>query len=284
MSADPVSDKVVLITGGARGIGLAIAESAYQRGASLVLVDLDPGIVDESARTLGDRAIGIGADVTDLEQMEAAFATAVERFGRVDVVVANAGIAPGINPVNGISTADWERVLEVNLFGVWRTVRAGMDEVVKNSGQFVLVSSSYAFMNGTLNAAYASAKCGVEALGRSLRTELRPLGASASVAYFGWITTDMVTSAFTDPIVNRMRKLAPGFMTRQIRVEKAAEAVIDGIERRDPRIVVPFEYRVFLYLRGILGPLMDRRFASDPRVAAIVRDAERLTLERLERE
>jgi len=274
MSADPVSDKVVLITGGARGIGLAIAESAYQRGASLVLVDLDPGIVEESARTLGDRAIGIGADVTDLEQMEAAFATAVERFGRVDVVIANAGIAPGINPVNGISTADWERVLEVNLFGVWRTVRAGMDEVVRNGGQFVLVSSSYAFMNGTLNAAYASAKCGVEALGRSLRTELRPLGASATVAYFGWITTDMVTDAFADPIVDGMRKTAPKFMTRQIPAKVAGEKVVDGIEARDPTVIVPFEYKVSFYIRGILGPLMDRRFETDPQVARLVRDAE----------
>lgn len=274
MSAFPVGGKVILVTGGARGIGLAIAESAYARGASLVLIDLDPDVVAESARTLGDRAIGIGADVTDLGQMEAAFQAAVERFGRVDVVVANAGIAPGVNPVNGIPDEDWERVLEVNLFGVWRTVRAGMDEVVRNGGQFVLVSSSYAFMNGTLNAAYASAKCGVEALGRSLRTELLPLGASASVAYFGWITTDMVTDAFADPIVDGMRKTAPKFMTRQIPARVAGEKVVDGIEARDPAVIVPFEYKVAFYMRGLLGPLMDRRFETDPQVARLVRDAE----------
>jgi NAD(P)-dependent dehydrogenase (short-subunit alcohol dehydrogenase family) len=268
-----LNGKVVLVTGGARGIGLAVGEAACRRGASVVLVDLDPAIAAESAEVLGDCAIGIGADVTDPDRIERAVEEAVERFGRVDVVVANAGIAPGVNPVSGVPTEDWERVLEVNLFGVWRTVRAGMDEVVKNGGQFVLVSSSYAYMNGVLNAAYASAKSGVEALGRSLRTELVPLGASATVAYFGWITTDMVTTAFSDPIVDGMRKTVPRFMTRQIPVGVAGEKVVEGIERRDPRVIVPFEYKVAFALRGLLGPLADRAMASDPRIAALVREA-----------
>ena len=269
-----MNDKVVLITGGARGIGFAVAKAAYRRGAFLVLIDLDPDVVAESATVLGERAIGIGADVTDLAQMEAAFAEAVERFGRVDVVIANAGIAPGINAIRGYADDEWERVLEVNLFGVWRTVRAGMDQVVRNGGQFLVVSSSYAFMNGTLNAAYASAKCGVEALGRSLRAELTPLGASAGVAYFGWITTDMVTDAFSDPIVDGMRKTAPKFMTRQIPAEVAGEKVVDGLEDRAARVIVPFEYKASFFVRGLLGPLMDRRFDTDPRVARLVRDAE----------
>ena len=279
-----LNGKVVLVTGGARGIGFAVAQAAYSRGASVALIDLDESIAVESAGTIGERSIGIGANVADREQIESAFARTVDRFGRVDVVIANAGIAPETTSTLAIPADEWERVLEVNLLGVWRTVRAGMDQVVDNGGQFVLVSSSYAFMNGVVNSSYATAKAGVEALGRSIRSELMPLGASASVAYFGWITTEMVTTAFTDPIVNRMRKLAPSFMTRQIRVSKAGEAVIDGIEKREARIVVPFEYRIFLHLRGLLGPLMDFRFERDPRVAAIVRDAERSTAERLSRD
>jgi len=269
-----VNGRVVLITGGARGIGFSIAEAAYRRGASMVLIDLDEAVVSESASILGERAIGIGADVTDLSQMERAFARAVEHFGRVDVVIANAGIAPEVSSVNGIPDEDWERVLAVNLYGVWRTVRAGMDQIVANGGQFVLVSSSYAYMNGTLNAAYATAKSGVEALGRSLRTELIPLGASATVAYFGWVTTEMVTGAFSDPIVDGMRKTAPKFMTRQIPAKVAGEKVVDGIESREARVIVPFEYKAAFFLRGLLGPLMDRRFETDPQVARLVRDAE----------
>ncbi|MDQ2700961.1 MAG: SDR family NAD(P)-dependent oxidoreductase [Actinomycetota bacterium] len=276
-----LNGKVVLVTGGARGIGLAVAQAAYGRGASVALVDLDESIAAESAGTIGDRTIGIGANVADREQIEAAFTRTIERFGKVDVVIANAGIAPETTSTLAIPADEWERVLEVNLLGVWRTVRAGMEQVITNQGQFVLVSSSYAFMNGVVNSSYATAKAGVEAFGRSLRIELTAHGASATVAYFGWITTDMVTTAFSDPIVSRMRKLAPAFLTRQIRASKAGEAVIDGIERRDPRIVVPFEYKVFLYLRGLAGPFMDWRFQRDPRVAAIVRDAERLTEERV---
>jgi len=170
----------------------------------------------------------------------------------------------------------------VNLYGVWRTVRAGMPEVVANGGQFVLVSSSYAYMNGVVNSAYATAKAGVEALGRSLRPELIPLGASATVCYFGFITTDMVTDAFKDPIVDRMRKVAPRFLTRQIPAAKVGEAVVEGIVRRAPRVIVPWEYRVLFYLRGLLGPLMDRRFETDSRLEGIMRQAEQLTQERRE--
>lgn len=274
MSYD-LTGKVVLVTGAARGIGLAVSQEAHGRGASVVLIDLDPTLASESAAVVGDRAIGLGADVSDLDDITAAFGKAVEQFGRIDVVVANAGIAPKSPRSTAAASVDeWERVVEVNLLGVWRTVRAGMEQVIENQGQFVLVSSSYAFMNGVLNSSYAVSKAGVESFGRALRTELSAHGASATVAYFGWITTDMVTHAFTDPLVNRMRGLAPSFLTRQIPVAKAGEAVVDAIERRDARVVVPFEYKVFLYLRGLAGPFMDKRFERDPRVAEIVRDAE----------
>ncbi len=281
--ADAVYDlegRVVLVTGGARGIGLAIANSAAARGAKIVLVNLDEDVAAETATTINGDAMGYGADVSDRTKIEAAFARAIDHFGRIDVVVANAGVAPPVTTAIGIDPEDWERVVRVNLYGVWHTVRAGMSEVVANQGQFVLVSSSYAFMNGALNSSYATAKAGVEALGRSLRPELIPLGASATVCYFGWITTRMVTGAFSEPIATRMRKLAPRFMTRQIPVARAGEAVVEGIETRAPRVIVPAEYAVFFWLRGILGPLMDRRFATDERLAGIVHDAEQPTRER----
>ena len=109
-----------------------------------------------------------------------------------------------------------------------------------------------------------------------------PLGASATVCYFGFITTEMVTGAFTDPIVNRMRKLAPRFMTRQIPVTKVGEAVVQGMETRAPRVIVPKEYAAFFWLRGLLGPLMDRHFENDERLVGIVHDAEALSRERRE--
>jgi len=272
-------DKVVLVTGGARGIGLAIANSAASRGAKVAVIDLDEDVAAETATTINGDAMGYGADVSDRTDLEKAFRRVIGHYGRIDVVVANAGIAPKVTTANAIDPELWERVVQVNLYGVWHTVRAGMSEVVANQGQFVLVSSSYAFMNGAMNTSYATAKAGVEALGRSLRPELMPLGASATVCYFGWITTEMVTGAFADPIVTRMRKLAPRFLTRQIPVSKAGEAVVKGIEERAPRVIVPAEYAAFFWMRGVLGPLMDRRFATDERVAGIVHDAEQLNRE-----
>ena len=273
--------KVVFITGGARGIGFETGRMAYGRGASVALVDLDAGQAEDAAARLGPRAIGIAADVTDRESIEAAVARAKDKFGRVDVVVANAGIATLVTTMRAIPAEDWERVLEVNLFGVWRTVRAGMDEVVRNGGQFVLVSSSYAFANGMLNSAYAAAKSGVEAMGRALRAELGPLGASATVAYFGWIKTEMVRSAFEDANADRLRKeVSPPILMRQVPVSQAGRAIIRAIESRSPRAIAPWEWNLLFFARGLFSPLMDRQLESDPTAGEIVLAAEAAELDR----
>ena len=270
-----LADRVFFITGAAQGIGLEVARMAHARGAAVVLTDVEGSGVERAAELVGPRTLGLVADVRDLGQIEAAFDAAVERFGRVDVVVANAGIAPEITTVRSADPEDWERVVDVNLFGVWRTVQAGLPQVLANRGQFVLVSSSYAFMNGVLNSPYATAKAGVEALGRALRAELLPRGASATVAYFGWIRTELVRKAFDDPIVDRMRHEAvPSLLTRRIPVRRAGRAIINGVENRSPRVIAPFEWRLLFLLRGALGPFTDLGFERDPQVAEIVRAAE----------
>ena len=270
-----LADRVFFITGAAQGIGLEVARMAHARGAAVVLTDVEGSGVERAAELVGPRTLGLVADVRDLGQIEAAFDAAVERFGRVDVVVANAGIAPEITTVRSADPEDWERVVDVNLFGVWRTVQAGLPQVLANRGQFVLVSSSYAFMNGVLNSPYATAKAGVEALGRALRAELMPRGASATVAYFGWIRTELVRKAFDDPIVDRMRHEAvPSLLTRRIPVRRAGRAIINGVENRSPRVIAPFEWRLLFLLRGALGPFTDLGFERDPQVAEIVRAAE----------
>ena len=106
----------------------------------------------EAAERIGARAIGIGADVTDQGAMMAAVAEVVEKLGGLDVAVANAGIAQKqFATVRGISGEEWERVFEVDLLGVWRTVRAALPQIVERRGQMVVVSSVYAFANGMGN-------------------------------------------------------------------------------------------------------------------------------------
>ena len=271
MSRYDLAGKVVLITGGARGIGFETARIAYRRGASVALVDLDTAMAEEAAEKIGERAIGIGANVTDAEEIETAVNWAAERFGKVDVVIANAGVTPPKTTTRAISTEDWERVVEVNVMGVWRTVRAGLPHVVANQGQMVLIASSYAHVNGTLNSSYAVSKASVEALGRALRVELAAHGASATVAYFGYVKTGLISEVFDNDLADEFRKeIAPDFLTRQITVDKAAGALVDGIEKRAARVIEPWIWRPIFYLRGLIGPLSDKRLDEDPKVGEFI--------------
>jgi NAD(P)-dependent dehydrogenase (short-subunit alcohol dehydrogenase family) len=274
----PVFDlngKVALVTGAGRGIGFECARQMHMRGASVAVVDLDPEQAGEAAERIGPRAIGIGADVTDSGAIMRAVSETVERFDGLDVAVANAGIAqPNVATVRGIGTEEWERVFEVDMLGVWRTVRAALPQIVEHRGHIVVTSSAYAFVNGVLNSPYAVAKSGVEALGRSLRAELTPLGASAGVAYFGWVDTKLVQDAFERRHSNRMQENLPDRLSRRIEPDEAAAAVVRGIEERAPRTFAPKWWRYVSALRGILNPLLDRRFERDRTMTETIREVE----------
>jgi NAD(P)-dependent dehydrogenase (short-subunit alcohol dehydrogenase family) len=269
-----LNGKVALVTGAGRGIGYETARQLYMRGASVAVVDIDAGEAHEAAERIGERAIGVATDVADHTAVMGAVAETVERFGGLDVVVANAGIAQKkMATVRGIGTEEWERVFEVDMLGVWRTVRAALPQIVERKGHIVVTSSVYAFVNGVLNSPYAVAKSGVESLGRSLRAELMPLGASASVAYFGWVDTKLVQDAFANN-GDRMQENLPKFLSKRIQPSEAGAAVVRGIEERAPRIFAPKWWRYISALRGIINPLLDRRFENDAAMTATIREVE----------
>jgi NAD(P)-dependent dehydrogenase (short-subunit alcohol dehydrogenase family) len=273
MPAFDLNGKVALVTGAARGIGFETARQMHLRGASVAVLDLDAAEAGEAAERIGPRAIGVGADVTDMGAMQAAVAEAVEQLGGLDVAVANAGIAQrNFASVRAISGEEWERVFEVDLLGVWRTARAALPQIVERRGQMVVVSSVYAFANGFGNSPYAVAKAGVESLGRALRIELAPHGASATVAYFGWVDTKLVQDAFAQPDADRVRDLSPDFLLKRITPDEAAAGLVRGIEERAPRVFVPKWWRYVSALRGIVNPLLDRRMEKDAKTAALIRD------------
>jgi NAD(P)-dependent dehydrogenase (short-subunit alcohol dehydrogenase family) len=203
----------------------------------------------------------------------------VERFGGLDVVVANAGVAPPPRPMTVVDSDAYERVIEIDLLGVWRTVRPALPQIVQRRGHAVVVASVYAFLNGAMATPYAISKAGVEQLGRALRAELAIHGASASVAYFGFIDTAMVRDAFEDPVARRIEDALPGFMVRRLAPSVAGEAIVDGIERRVPRIIRPRWWRIGSVLRGVLNPLADARMERDQRLLDALRDGERLAKE-----
>jgi NAD(P)-dependent dehydrogenase (short-subunit alcohol dehydrogenase family) len=274
MPAYDLNGKVALVTGAARGIGYETARQLHLRGASVTVLDIDAAEAREAAERIGPRAIGLATDVTDHSAVMQSVAETVERFGGLDVVVANAGIAQKqMATVRGIGVEEWERVFEVDMLGVWRTVRAALPQVVERQGHIVVTSSVYAFVNGMLNSPYAVAKSGVESLGRSLRAELTPLGASASVAYFGFVDTKMVQDAVAAN-GDRMQQNLPEFLRKRITPNQAGAAVVRGIEERAPRIFAPKWWRYVSAFRGLINPLLDGRMDSDRRVLTTIREVE----------
>lgn len=268
--------KVALITGAARGIGLGTARALSRRGASVVVVDLDQAACDEAAAQLGGGAIGMAADVTDRSAMQRAVATTVERFGGLDVVMANAGIASRAVTFRAASRESSDRVLEVNTWGVVRTVEAALPEIVRRRGQVVVVASIYAFMNGSGAVSYAMSKAAVEQLGRALRVELVRHGASATVCYFGFIDTEMVRRGIdADPLADDLMASLPRPLRKRLTPDQAGEAVARGIERRAPRVIVPPAWRVLFYARGVLGPLIDRHMEGNADVRSIIERLDR---------
>lgn len=268
--------KVALVTGGARGIGFATAEALVARGASVVIVDLhEQEVVDAASRLHDSRVLGLAGDVTDRGAMQQAVASAVERFGGLDVVVANAGIASRVATFRATPPETFERVLDVNLMGVWRTVDAALPQIVARAGHVVVISSVYAFTNGIGEIAYAMSKAAVEQFGRALRVELRQHGASASVAYFGFIDTEMVRRALdADPLADEMLDAFPRVLRKRLQPSAAGEAIVRGIERRQPRIIRPRRWVVMSVLRGILNPLSDAQLERDEKTLESMRKIE----------
>lgn len=270
----PLHGKVAIVTGAQKGIGLATAKELYRRGAHVAMVDLHLSEVEASAAMVGERALAIEADVTDLTAMEGVVRRVTDELGGIDIVIANAGIAPPTEPMHVIDNDVFERVVEVDLLGVWRTVRPALPQVIERSGHIVVVASVYAFMNGVLATPYAMAKAGVEALGRSLRVELSPHGASAGVAYFGFIDTDMVRQAFSDPLAREIEKAFPAFVTKRLTPDVAGAAIVDGIERRAPRTIRPRWWAGWSALRGIINPIVDQLSTRDEHIAKALRDGQ----------
>ncbi len=252
MARYELQGKIALVTGAARGIGFETARALTERGATAVILDLDEDASRAAASVIGPQATGMAADVTDRDAMEAAVAEVVERFGGLDIVVANAGVAPPTATMRSIDPDVFERTIEIDLLGVWRTVRPALPEITARRGHVVVVSSVYAWVNGMLNSPYAMAKAGVEAMGRALRTELAIHGASATVAHFGFIDTRMVQDAFEDEVVQSgiasrtprimMRRLQPPDGgrrdRRRHRAARAARdppALVAGVVRRPRR-------------------------------------------------
>ncbi|GAA0955262.1 SDR family oxidoreductase [Virgisporangium aurantiacum] len=261
----PLKNRTVLITGAARGIGAALARRVAATGARLSLVGLEPDLLKTLVDELGaDRHAWFECDVTDQAAVDAAVAGTVDRFGRIDAVVANAGVANrgtvATNPPDDVA-----RTIEVNLVGAVRTVGAALPHLVETRGYCLLVASAAAFASMPGMAAYGASKAGLERFGDTLRLEVAHKGVAVGVAYMTWIDTDLVRDTREDLAsfetnLKRMR----GPLGTVVPVEDCAEAFLHGLEHRSREIYVPGSVRWLRRARGLMtGPMGFRLMRGD---------------------
>jgi NAD(P)-dependent dehydrogenase (short-subunit alcohol dehydrogenase family) len=202
----------------------------------------------------------VEADVTDSAALQEAVLAVRDRFGGIDVVVANAGIGAG-GLIRSVDPAAFERVLEVNLLGTWRTVRACLPSVIERRGYVLVVASMAAVVHGPGMAAYCASKAGAEAFANSLRIEMHHLGVDVGVCYFSFIDTDLVRASDEHPAFGSLRREVGGAMARTYPLSAAGEAIEEGVLRRARKVVVPRWARWGILARGLLPALAERQAA-----------------------
>jgi NAD(P)-dependent dehydrogenase (short-subunit alcohol dehydrogenase family) len=262
--------KSVFVTGAARGIGRETARQLVAAGYDVALVDLLADEVEEAAAALGERAFPLVADVTDQASLADAAAQAARRFGGIDAVVANAGIAD-LSPVLGGDRTQQQRMLDINLGGVLDTLRATAPYIIERRGYLLSIASAAAISHLPLLGVYGATKAGVEALSDSLRIELRSRGVQVGVGYFLLIKTPLLDGPGSEllPVLER----GLGWpMNRRIPVERAGRAIVSGIERRSRRVYAPGLVGPMLPLRQLLAPVLEQQM----RLTGVVREVEQL--------
>lgn len=254
-----LSGKVVLITGAGRGIGAGTARALHRRGAKLILTDLDAPPLQELAAELGGDVLSVSCDVCDFASMERAVADGVERFGGIDLVLANAGIA-SYGSVLAVDPATFRRVLDVNVLGVFHTVRAALPAVIDRRGYILIVSSEAAFAPAPGLAAYNASKAGVEHFASALRLEVAHHGVDVGSAHMSWIDTPLVRDAKDDlSAFRQMLERLPPPLAKTTSLDACVKAFVAGLERRKRRVYVPGWVRLLGWCKPLITSSLGER-------------------------
>ncbi|MPY35855.1 SDR family oxidoreductase [Streptomyces adustus] len=267
MSRVGLEGQVAVVTGAARGVGEQLARKLSARGAKVALVGLEPDALKQVSERLHGESAHWCADVTDGEAMAQVAREVVERFGKVDIVVANAGVATG-GPFADSDPVAWRRVIEVNLIGSAVTARAFLPALVASRGYLLQIASLAAITPAPMMTAYCASKSGVEAYAHSLRAEVGHQGVRVGVGYLSWTDTDMVRGADQDEVMRELRQRLPWPSNKTYPLGPAVDRLVAGIERRAAHVYGQWWLRgmqgVRGYLPGLIGSVGQRemrRFA-----------------------
>lgn len=230
-------DQVAWVTGGGTGIGLACAVELARQGARVVVsgrrADRLQGAVAQ-IEAAGGAGLAVPCDVTDETSVQAAVATIVQAWGRLDVVLSNAGFSVA-GKIDELSDADWRRQLDVNLFGTLHVIRHTLPELRKTDGRIALVGSVAAFLPARKVGAYSASKAAIRSIGETLSAELSGQGVSCTTIHPGFVESEI---AFVDNqgVYHADRKdKRPAWL--MWKAEDAARVMVRGIARRQRELV-----------------------------------------------
>src|SRR3954452_1029144 len=275
-SRTPLAGRSDLITGAARGIGAELARKSAARGARVALVGLEPELLAKVADELGPEHLWAECDVTDPEALKAAVERTVATFGGLDVVVANAGIAPLTTVMTSTAQA-LARTIEINLIGAMLTAHAALPHIAERRGHVLLISSAAAFTVLPGMSAYCASKAGLERFGDALRLEVAHRGVTVASAHPTWIDTDLVRDTEAAlPTFAETRKQLPGPLGAYTSVEACAAALVENLETRGRRVFVPGSVGVVSALRQIVTGVVAEKVmlvAAKRRVRERARDS-----------
>lgn len=250
--AKPSPNKVAVVTGAARGIGAGVAAGLAKQGYAVALIGLEGERLRQNAKAIGDRAMSFEVDVTDRTAMGSAVEGARERFGRIDAVVSNAGIA-NYELIRDMTVDNFRRVIAVNVEGTFNAAKATLPHLIESKGYFLSVASIAAATAPPGLAAYGASKAATEGFTDTLRSEVFHLGVDVGVAYFGWLATDLVKTAGEHPAFAYMRSHLPGPLKAVAPVDIAVQAIVNGVIRRKRRVIAPGWLRMALALRWFVS-------------------------------
>jgi 3-oxoacyl-[acyl-carrier protein] reductase len=215
---------VALVTGAARGIGLATAAALCQRGASAALIDIDGKVLQGAATSCGERTMALVADVSRVLDVQRAIESAAARFGGLDILVNNAGICP-LTPLAEIDEEEWDRVMAVNLKGAFLCSQAALPHLRQSGhrGRIINIASVAGQMGGVLvGAHYAASKAGLIGLTKSLARLLAPEGITANCIAPATTETDL-TAAWSESVRAQISAQIPlGRLARPAEIAEAA--------------------------------------------------------------